>query len=110
MIDVWTEYKPVDQARLLNTNLSQRKLRLALDYLCRASKSALKIEVEKPFDMLFVADELIGKPEFLDNKHLGRVLHIRNMIIEKLWDNRACVRLVRRWDRRMIEALPGDEK
>ena len=103
---VWTTYNPPSQDWLEQTKLSDYKLRFALIQLCGAAQKSLDLELETYFDMLFVADELIGHPHLLGNKHLGRVLHMRDFMIKQLWEHRRCVKVIRRWDRRMIEKIP----
>ena len=106
----WTEYKPPSRNWLENTELSKRKLGKARNEMSMAIIYSMKLDETDINKSLDIADEVIGKGKILENRLLGQVLHLRTFILTTLSHKRRPVRVVRRWDRRMAQALPNRDE
>lgn len=105
-VKTWESYRPPSRDWLAKTQLSNRQIRKGIDHLANAIGYRIgqeQLSIGKVFEF---ADETIGRGQMMQNEDLGKLLHLRDLILAKFRDSRKCVRAVRRWDRRMIEGLP----
>lgn len=98
----WKDYRPPSAEWLKKTELSNRQIYRGLNQYRVIVKSLLP-DVD---DILGYCDEIIGPGEILDNRNLGKLFHLRRLLLEKFGHKHRAIRIVRRWDRRMIAAMP----
>lgn len=103
---LWSDYKPPSNNWLKKSLLPMNRIRKALIEYAFAIGRKQKIDDAEIGTVLRFVDSEIGQGEELENRELGKMLHMRTFILQNHMDSRLCVRTVRRWDRRLIAALP----
>jgi len=100
-MDIWTDYKPLPESVLLKSEPSDKRSRWALSEMCSHAERLSGLDLECKYQMLLVADEIIGVGKPMESSDFGKFLHIRRFLITQFPHKRSAVKSVKRWDRNL---------